>query len=182
MNYKIVRGERLLEALDEAATYDQLYTGIEKGFPNTTKRQHATNEVNVTSLKLTPVSNGLQVSSTSRSNGHNYTQSLIFTDVIYQGMAGDEGTGTFTGTDGQQHTIQPITLETKRVKVNCNCLDFYHRFAVWNFNADALSGAKPPLYRRKTNNRPPVNPAKVPGMCKHIIKVVDRLRSFGLIS
>lgn len=182
MKMRVVRGERLLQALDEDATYDQLYTGIQKGFPDTKKRQHATNEVNVVQIKFVPVSNGLQVGAVSRSHGHNYAQSIIFTDVIYQGMAGDEATGTFMGTDGKQHTIQPITLETKRVKVNCNCLDFYHRFAQFNFSNDALSGAKPPLYQRKTDNRPPVNPMKVPGMCKHIIKVIEKMRSYGLIS
>lgn len=175
---RVVRGERIVQALEEEATYDKLRQNIQVGFPNTQKRQHATGEVNVTNIQYVPVAGGLQVKSLSRSNGHDYNQVIVFSDVPHN----DDGEGaTFMGTDGQEHTIEPISLQGSRVKVNCGCLDFHYRFAMQNYSDDALQGMKPPLYQRKTTTRPPANPAQVSGVCKHIIKLVDTLRQQGLI-
>lgn len=175
---RILRGERLLQAIEEDATYPQLHQNIVRGFPETRKRQHATGEVNVTNVQYVPTAGGLQVKSASRSNGHNYAQVMIFSDVVHNPP---EGGATFTGTDGAEHTITPIKLPGSRVKVNCTCLDFHYRFAMWNFNDNALAGPKPPLYQRKTTNRPPANPMQVPGICKHLIKLTDTLKQNGLI-
>jgi hypothetical protein len=177
MIFRTVRGERILQALNEDATVDTLHKNIVRGFPQTTKRQHATGEVNITNLQYVPMQGKLQINSTSRSNGNNYTQVIIFSDVV--NTESPDGV-TFTGTDGQDHTIEPIELRDSRVKVRCNCLDFYWRFATWNFNDDALFGPKPPLYQRKTD-RPPVNPANVSGVCKHLLKVTTQLQQNGVV-
>lgn len=181
MKHKVLRGERILQAIEEDATYNQLRQNIQRGFPATRKRQHATGEVNVTNMQYVPVANGLQVKATSRSNGHNYAQTIIFSDIKYQ-PDGGEGTTTFTGTDGSERNIQPVALQGARVKVQCSCLDFHYRFANHNHQADALVGKPPPLYQRVPgSNRPPVNPQQVSGICKHIIKVVDALKQNGVI-
>lgn len=176
--HRVVRGERILQALEEETTYNELRQNIQRGFPDTRKRQYATGEVNVTNIQYVPIAGGLQVNSRSRSNGHDYNQVIIFTNVAHND--GGEGT-TFMGTDGREHTVEPIPLQGTRVKVNCSCLDFHYRFAAWNYNDDALAGAKPPLYQRKTTDRPPANPARVSGVCKHLIKLVDALKGNGLI-
>lgn len=176
--FRVVRGERIEQALGEEATYNDLRQNIQRGFPETRKRQHATGEVNVTNVQYVPIAGGLQVNARSRSNGHDYAQTIMFTNVPHND--GGEGV-SFTGTDGQEHTIQPISLQGARVKVNCSCLDFHYRFAMWNFNDAALAGPKPQLYQRKTADRPPVNPTQVSGVCKHLIKLVDTLRQNRLI-
>ena len=179
MVQRVLRGERLLQALEEEATYSQLRQNIQRGFPRTRKRQYATGEVNVTNIQYVPVAGGLQVNSASRSNGHNYVQTIIFSNVKHND--GGEGT-TFMGTDGEEHTVEPIPLQGSRVKVSCNCLDFHYRFANHNHQDDALVGKPPPLYQRVPgSNRPPVNPARVSGVCKHLIKLVDALRRNGLL-
>lgn len=181
MKLRILRGERINQALDEDATYSQLRQNIDTAFPETNKRQHATAEVNVSNIQYVPFTNGaLQVDAISRSNGHDYKQTLIFSGVNYHPTE-ETGTATFTGTDGEQHDIEPISLQDKRVKVGCTCLDFHYRFATWNHAADALSTKRPPMYQRKTNNRPPVNPTHAPGVCKHIIRVIDTMRKYKLI-
>lgn len=175
MKQRIVRGERLIQAMEDA-TVPILRQNIQRGFPDTRKRQHATGEVNITNVQYVPIAGGLQVKSASRSNGNNYNQVIIFSGV----KQAPEG-ATYTGTDGAEHTIEPIALPGSNVKVNCNCLDFHYRFALWNFNDNALAGPKPPLYRRKTTHRPPANPLQVSGVCKHILKLVDALRQNGLV-
>jgi hypothetical protein len=60
-------------------------------------------------------------------------------------------------------------------------MDFYWRFATWNNRDDALIGNPPPRYRKKTD-RPPVNPQKVSGACKHIMKLIVILKNDGVIT
>ena len=180
MKLRVLRGERIHQALDEEVSYSQLRGNIDVAFPDTNKRQHATSEVVVSNAQFIPTQGGLQIDTISRSNTHNYKQRLIFTKVNYS-PSNETSTGKFMGTDGKEHTIEPISLAGSYIKVSCTCLDFHYRFAVWNFDSDALSGAKPPLYHRKTTTRPPVNPARAPGVCKHIISVVNHLKRQNLL-
>lgn len=182
MEYRLIRGARILQQLDEDSTATQLRNNIVTSFPNTKKRQNATNEVNVTSIQYVPFvgTKMLHVKATTQSNGNAYHQSLQFLRVGFESNNTPENV-TFTGSDGREYNIQPIPLASHNVKVRCNCLDFYHRFAMWNFNDNSIVGRAPIPYRRKTTTRPSVNPDHVPGMCKHLLKVIDRMRSDGLI-
>ena len=183
--YLPIPGNDLVVWLDEAATYDDLYNNITQEFPDTRKRQNATNEVNVREIRYIPVrttaeGGALQLAATTNSNSHEYKQQLLFSDVRYDTEDAQDNI-TFKATDGQDYHIRPITLGENRIRVNCTCMDFHMRFALWNYNNGTLMGRKPKLYQRKTDNRPPVNPGQVDGMCKHLIKVCDRLRQQGLI-
>jgi hypothetical protein len=60
------------------------------------------------------------------------------------------------------------------VKVRCTCEDFRWRFSPYNYSDNSLYGEPPGSYVKKTD-RPPVNPAKTPGACKHIIKLKNEL-------
>jgi hypothetical protein len=185
-DFLTIPGEQVTDMLNEAATYDDLFNNITQEFPETRKRQHATNEVNVREIRYIPVrttaeGGALQLASTTTSNSHTYKQQLLFSDVHFAEEDAEDNI-TFRATDGQEYHVQPITMDGNRIRVNCNCMDFHMRFALWNFNNDTLMGRKPPPYRRKTDNRPPVNPGQVDGMCKHLIKVCDQLRQQGLIS
>ena len=184
-DFLTIPGEDVAAMLAESATYDDLYNNITQEFPDTKKRQNATNEVNVQQIKYVPVrttaeGGALQIASSTRSNSHEYKQQLLFSDVKYD-TEDNEGNITFKATDGKDYHVHPITLDGNRIRVNCSCMDFHFRFALWNFNNGTLLGRKPKLYQRKTDTRPPVNPGQVDGMCKHLIKVCDRLRQQGLI-
>lgn len=82
--------------------------------------------------------------------------------------------------DGQTYFIRTFTSAQTQAKVKCSCLDFYYRFSLWNHNRKSLEGDPPPPYIKKTD-RPPVNPSKVPGSCKHIIKFITFLRAEGIV-
>lgn len=181
MTYRLIRGARILRQLDEVSTVPGLERNIQTGFPNTTKRQHATGEVAVGNIQYIPFigTKMLQIKSTASSNGHQYQQSLQFNNVVFDPTDTDTN-ATFTASDGTDAHIQPMDLNAINVKVRCSCLDFYYRFANYNSQDKSLVGRAPPIYVRKSN-RPPVNPARVPGMCKHLLKIVDELRKNGMI-
>lgn len=179
--YFVLRGERILQQLDEVSSVPALQTNIERGFPETRKRQHATGEVVISNVKYMPYigMNMLHVSSVSSSNGNQYKQALQFNGVAFEDVDTEQN-ATFQASDGEDYHVQPLELNGHNVKVRCSCLDFHYRFANYNAQDKSLVGRPPPLYQKKTN-RPPVNPAQVPGMCKHLLKLVEMLRGYGLV-
>lgn len=183
----------MLETTLYELTYDVLeetpMQGLEQkaiqNFPRTKKRQHATDEVRIMQQKYVALPNEkkLRVEATMRgsSSGKSktYTAVVQFDDVVFE----DEDTPsnkTFVASDGEEYHIRPLSARNTDVHVKCDCLDFYWRFALWNFNDDSLYGKKPKPYHKKTN-RPPVNPHKVAGVCKHIMKFATALRASTLV-
>ena len=199
-DFLFLRGERLIESmiqgyeehihacsecqtLEEADTYPGLERNIVWGFPQTKKRQHATDPIKITQIKIMPYqkSTKLLVEGTADSDGKLYSPRILFMNVSFRKNK-DPDSVTFTASDGQMYNVLPINIKTNDVKVRCNCLDFFYRFALWNYNNGSIYGRKPPLYRRKTTTYPPVNPLKVPGICKHLIKLVDAIQESGLLA
>ena len=78
---------------------------------------------------------------------------------------------------GESMTNNELSLNTT-VKVRCSCPDFTWRFGPYNYEHRALLGKKYPLYTKKTN-RPPVNPDHIPGLCKHLMSVVQSISAIG---
>ncbi len=179
----VIRGERILQQLDEVSSVPALQTNIERGFPETKKRQHATNEVTINNVSYIPYigMKMLHVKSMSTSNGHQYQQALQFNGVAFEPEDTDNN-ATFQASDGEDYHVQPLQLNGHYVKVRCSCLDFRFRFADYNSQDKSLVGRPPPLYQRKTTTRPPANPARVPGMCKHLLKLVQMLQQYGLVA
>lgn len=182
--FRFIRGARILQQINEESTYDNLEANITTSFPTTKKRQHATNEVRVQKLDLIPYlgTQMLHVRAISvGSTGQQYQQAIQFLRVKFEQAKTTENV-EFTGADGKQYFVTPINLNNHNVKVRCNCLDFYHRFAHYNHGDKSIVGRAPVPYQRKTTTRPEVNPDHVPGMCKHLIKVVQQLQTQGIIT
>lgn len=182
--YQVIRGERILQQqqLLEVSSVDDLESNIVRAFPTTRKRQHATGEVTISNVQFIPYvgMKMLHVKSVSSSvNGSRYQQALQFVRVDFENEDTDTNV-TFTATDGEDYHVLPVKLSGNYVKVRCNCLDFHYRFASYNSQDKSLVGRPPPPYQRKTN-RPPVNPDQVPGMCKHLLKLVSQLQGQGLV-
>ena len=173
----------LSEILIEDATIPQLRQSIEQGFPDTKKRQHATNEVQVAAYQYIPKTrvNQLHVVSNTRSNGGGqYNQVIVLRDVHYD-MA-DTATNISIDRGGKKFYVEPVELNSTTVAVSCNCADYVMRFAHTNSANNCHVGQLPPPYTRKTTTRPPVNPDNVPGLCKHLLKMVDDLKRTGLLT
>lgn len=182
MIYRFVRGVRVIQQLNEVSTVDNFQDNIERGFPNTRKRQHATGDVTIQTVEFIPYigTKMLHVKSTcSSTSGNRYNQVIQFTRVNFEPDDTDTN-ATFKATNGQDYHVQPINLADHNVKVRCNCMDFYWRFASYDAADRSLVGKGPAPYVRKTDNRPPANPMHVPGFCKHLIKLTQHLQGIGL--
>ena len=169
--------------MDEASIKD-LETNIQRGFPNTKARQHAVGPVQVPIVKLTPYapSQALLAESQARNQGRVYNPEIFFEGVQFEPEE-TETNITFTGSDNNEHNIAgEIPLTGNQIQVRCNCLDFHYRFSRINATNGSLYGKAPPAYQRKTDTRPPVNPMKVPGMCKHLLALVDELQKMGIVA
>ena len=160
--------------------YPMLRQNIEQ--LNTKKRQYATDTVKVTKHEMivSKPSGVLEIKAVIANNGKNYDTIIQFSGVKYE----DEDTPkniTFTASDNQEYNVPSLQLKEKNVKVRCNCLDFYHRFAQHNASDGSLQGKTPVPYQ-PTTDRGSDNPKKLPGVCKHLIKTIDSLKQSGLVS
>lgn len=182
-DYLLIRGENFSNFLLERSTHDQLYANIERAFPDTKKRQHATNEVRIQNLTMLPYVGMKMIhvfADVTSNSDSKYKVGIQFLGVEFSEVANSSVT-TFVGRDGEEYHVKPIELSASNVKVKCECLDFYWRFAAYNAPDKSLIGKAPPPYTKKTN-RPPANPSRTPGVCKHIIKVVERLKTLNIVA
>lgn len=181
---QLIRGARIeqqIERLDEA-TYAELERNTMNFTPPTKKRQWVVDPIQIARMELTPAreTQNLIIKAEVKSNGNTYTPSMVFDGVIFDDSDQADNT-SFTATDNEEYHIDPINLSKNNVKVACNCLDFYWRFASWNHGAQSLNGNPPPPYQRKTQNRPPANEKKVPGVCKHLLKMAIALKNAQIV-
>lgn len=179
---QFIRGDRILQILEEKSSIVNLRNNIIRAFPKTTKRQHATQSVQITELKYTPYigTKSILIRALATNFGKEYNEYIMFTPISFE----DEGTNnniTFIATNKKEYYIQPIRLSKINANVRCTCLDFRFRFALWNADDKSLFGSQPGPYKRKTKNRPPVNPKRVPGLCKHLLKTIETLRQANLV-
>lgn len=178
MQFKTIPGTVLLED----SNYNTLYRNIQTGFPNTTRRQHAVGEVFMIGVEYVPnpQQSTLQINGQCRSHGHMYRPVIIFANVEYH-PDHVQGSVTVSNPNGSRIHVTPVQT-SQNVQVRCTCLDFYFRFSHYNDGDNSLAGPPMPPYQRKTTDRPPANPAQVPGLCRHLIKLVDSMKTTGLIS
>jgi hypothetical protein len=173
----------LHEILNEDATLPELRTNIEQGFPDTRRRQHITHQVSIANIKYTPLQSQrlIRIISQTNSNGNQYTQFIDLKDVEIQPQHSSTATVPITKALGGTVYVTAAPLSTN-VGVGCSCQDYRMRFFQYNQSNQCHAGPRPEQYTRVTTDRPEVNPSHVPGMCKHIIKVVDVLTNKGIIS
>lgn len=189
--YKLIRGARILQQMEretapltEESTLRQLDTNTRQFQPPSQKRQHATGPVNIVQVQTIPFapSGELKVECVARSgeSGKTYHPIFMFQNVQYEQDDSQQNV-SFTGHDGQEHHIIPISLAKNTVKVRCDCLDFYHRFFPYNNRDKSLYGNVPRPYVRKTTTHAPANPQQKPGVCKHLLAAAEALSQTGLL-
>lgn len=75
----------------------------------------------------------------------------------------------------------PQLSEHTPILVRCSCPDFRFSFMWEDYAEKSLQGRRI-SYQRKTTTRPPRNPDGIPGVCKHLIAVINKLESLGFMS
>ena len=164
-------------------TYNQLLSQTKQApVIKNSKRDQTANSVQVQEVTLIPSVPGktLTAKSRTRTSDKFYETMIVFSGVQYFNEGG-HGRQEFQGSDGSTYYIDPIRPYKSNVKVRCGCLDFYFRFSVWDQRDDALHGEPPEPYQRRTDSYPLVNPSKVSGLCKHIIKLTNYLKQQRII-
>lgn len=178
-----IRGARLVDALQETPV-GVLQQNTLNFQPPSKKRQFAVAPIQVRSLVLVP-SRGqrdqgtLKVEATVINGPNQYDSTILFHDVNYEDADRPDNI-TFTGYDKREYHIMPINLAQSDAEVRCTCLDFYFTFSKWNQQDKSLYGEPPEPYTPKTN-RAGRNPMHKPGLCKHLLKVVQELRNERVI-
>lgn len=154
-----------------------LYSNTLRGF-NTPRKQSAGRVQIVKTVYIAaPRINAVGIGATTRSSAKEYETKMFFDNITYLGGDDDQANAfSFQTPDDQDYVIEPVGYTGKDVKVRCSCLDFYYRFSVWNNKDGSLLGDPPDPYINKTDNREPVNPTRIPGLCKHLIALTDKLR------
>jgi hypothetical protein len=158
------------------SSLSELYASAVAAFPRTTMRQYATHPVVITHLQWTPYRGmkTLFVKGLAQSEGHEYGPIILFKGVNYKV---DEV--RIATNKGEEVSLRPLSLSENDVLVRCNCPDFYWRFNYYNYLDKSLYGTKRAKYEAKTD-RGPANPMELPGMCKHIMKLVEVLEQSGI--
>jgi hypothetical protein len=168
--------------LQESNLHD-LYASTVQAFPRTTKRQHAIDPVRIVELNWTPFLGvktlfikGLAQSGES---GKEYTPMVLFKGVSYHDSKDHQNWIEIVASDGQHYVFERLN-DDNEVLVRCDCADFKWRFNYFDWQDDSLYGRVRKKYDA-TANPGSANPLELPGMCKHLIKMVQALDHAGIL-
>lgn len=174
IKYLTIKAQVAPEVLLETP-YGVLLGNTLNHFPSPRKQNAGRVQVTKTVIIPSYDEETLHIKAVTRTRNKAYKTNIIFDDVEFLDEK-KSNAATVIGPDGDEYYFKKIPLNRSDVKVSCTCLDFYYRFAVWNDADDSLIGNPPPPYVKVTDS-PPQNPKHLPGVCKHIIKVMDKLMS-----
>lgn len=148
-----------------------------------TDREGRSHDASIDNIAYTPsVDNGSLLCNSVASTVDGTYKVVVELQGVNISTQPSDGMVEFQATNGNKYFLMPASYNLNNVKVSCQCLDFYMRFAFYDYNADALHGRKPkPYVKRPGSNRGPANPARVPGMCKHIRALAYKMMDDGLI-
>lgn len=83
--------------------------------------------------------------------------------------------------DGRDVSKLKPKASKDRALVSCGCDSYYYMWWWGNKKVKAHEGSPYKAYKRKTTDRPELNPQGIPGMCKHLIYVTQELKRKRLI-
>lgn len=162
---------------------NDLFLATVRAFPKTTKRQHAIDTINITEVRWTPF-RGVKTLfvkglAQNTENGKEYNPMILFKGMNYHNAKENNAWIEITGSDGKNYIFEQIN-DKNEVLVRCNCSDFQWRFNYFDHLDSSLYGRVRRKYEALA--RPgSSNPLELPGMCKHLIKLVRTLGNSGIL-
>lgn len=125
-------------------------------------------------------------SAPSTAAGKTYDLQILFHDVTF---ALEPNPLTPVRLEGRVRRGGPrVTLyaeqmqeDKHQVQARCSCSDYRFTWSFYNDQAGSNLGKVEP-YVRKTTTRPERNPQHAPGLCKHLLEMVDVLRSRQILA
>jgi hypothetical protein len=158
-----------------------LYKSTIKAFPKTTKRQYSTDTVVVEKLDWIPFLGlkTLLIKGLVKNEGRKYNTIMLFKKINYKESEGRKII-TIKSSSGKEVFLEQIDAEENDVLVRCNCADFYWRFVHYNKVDKSLYGRDRKKY--EALYRPDsANPKKMPGVCKHLLKMTKVIKEANLL-
>jgi hypothetical protein len=165
------------------SSLNELYRSTVDAFPNTTKRQHATDSIHIANLQWTPFvgMKTLMVKGLAQNEDREYSPIIVFKNVIYHPNRDEYGLVQLTDITGAQYLLERLSSEENDVLVRCNCKDFYWRGVHFNKMDRSLHGRDRTKYEA-LHNPGSSNPQEMPILCKHLIKMAQAIRESTLLA
>jgi hypothetical protein len=162
--------------LSESSFID-LYHNTVRAFPKTTKRQYATQPLEVVEVRFTPYlgMKTLYVKGMIRNEDRHYDSIMLFKAVDYR----EDAPLRIRGIEGKIYHLEPLTIEND-ILVRCNCADHFWRFRHYNHLDRSLYGRDRKKYEA-IHSPGSANPLKLPGLCKHLIKLAEMLNQSDIL-
>jgi len=169
--------------LKESSLLD-LYQSTIAAFPNTRRRQHSIDTIQVREVNFTPFL-GMKTlfvrgNVLNEENGNAYTPIILFKDVIYHPQREQDEWIEFVASDGRNYVLERLERDANDILVRCNCPDFHWRFNYFDHEDRSLYGRKRRRYEAVTAPGS-ANPNQMPGMCKHLIKLSTAIRDARIL-
>jgi hypothetical protein len=161
------------------SSLNDLYQSAVRAFPNTTKRQHAVDPIEIANLQWTPFlgMKTLLLRATAINEAREYNPIILFKNVQYHVTRDVYGLIEIVDNMGTGHLIEKLSLENTDARLRCDCNDFKWRFNYTDHQDQSLYGRKRREYHA-LHNPGSSNPQNLPGMCKHLIKLTQVLNIF----
>jgi hypothetical protein len=164
------------------SSLNDLYRSAVEAFPETRKRQHATDTIRITQLEWTPFL-GMRTlflkGLAQNSDGGEYQPIILFKNVKYHQSA-QPGLVEIVASNERTYFLEKLGGSRNDVLLRCRCGDFFWR---WTY-ADHLDHSLYGRNRRKYESlgvRPSINPTNAKGLCKHLMKFVSALKDSGVL-
>jgi len=176
------RAQRILEVAKRKRSGGPVLT-IEDLKSKTKKlREHMNEPRPVKILKVTPLVGNQTVSIKAEAHGtKSYPMTVTFYGVEFQREKDPKHPLAVTPEVNERFYMEQASERDHPVQVRCQCPDFRFTWAWWDKNEKALSGRNFAKYTRKTKHMPERNPKHVPGLCKHLVGLTERLRKDRLL-
>lgn len=157
-----------------------LYKSTIKTFPNTSKRQHATDTIVIEQLQWIPFKGvkTLFIKGLAKNEGKKYECIMLFKNINYKDNEGKKIIKIKTSS-GLEQFVEQVDSNKNDVMVRCNCKDFYWRGNYSNHLDKSLFGRKRTKYESKGLFS--VNPSNSPMICKHLIKLTKILKESNFL-
>lgn len=162
------------------SSLSHLFQSAVDAFPHTTKRQHATDPIEISSIRWTPFlgMRTLMTKALAKNENREYSCFIVFKNVNYH-TGHNQGLITLQ-TENHSYFLEKLSLINTHVLVRCSCPDFKWRFKYYDHLDRSLYGHKGKPYQ--SNGGLPANPMEMEGMCKHLMKLSETLRNKGLFN
>lgn len=160
-----------------------LYRSAVAAFPNTKRRQHVTEEITINDLSWLPYK-GVKTlyvkgHTVNSSNDHRHDPIILFKKVKYYDNQTDNSI-KLNDKNGKIFFMEPLD-DSNHVALRCGCEDFKWRFNYTDQLDKSLYGRVRSKYDAFSNPGSS-NPKMMPGVCKHLMKMAQKMQDLGILN